>query len=78
MKAGLSPAFLFAAGTALKLIAQIRRCALNRQGVRGRIPENAFAQQHRIEIQGQSPAASGKLCQLAQRAAIRDGSAGSR
>ena len=71
MKAGLSPAFLFAAGTALQLIAQIGWCALNRQGVRCRIPENAFAQQHRIEVQGQAPAASAKFRQLAQSTAIR-------
>ena len=43
----------------LKLIAQIRWCAFNGQRVGSRIPENALAQQHGIEINRQPAAATG-------------------
>jgi DeoR/GlpR family transcriptional regulator of sugar metabolism len=44
---------LIAAGRpALQLVAQVRRGALNGQGIGGGIPEYAFAQQHRVEVNG--------------------------
>ncbi len=50
----------------------VRRCSwsrrfggyLNGQGISGGIPEYAFAQQHGVEVNGQSAAAAGKLGQL--------------
>jgi hypothetical protein len=44
---------LIAAGRpALQLVAQVRRRALNGQGIGGGIPEYAFAQQHGVEVNG--------------------------
>ncbi len=39
-------------GAALQLIAQIRRRAFDGQRIGGRIPENTFAQQHGIKVDG--------------------------
>ena len=41
-----------AGGPALQLVAQVRRGALNGQSIGGGIPEYAFAQQHRVEVNG--------------------------
>jgi hypothetical protein len=41
-----------ATGSALQLIAQIRRRALNGQCIRRRIPKNTLAQQQGIEVNG--------------------------
>lgn len=45
----------------LQLIAQIRRCAFNSQGVGGWVPEDALAHQHGVEIDAHPAAATGKL-----------------
>ena len=39
-------------GAALKLIAQVRRRTFNGQRIGGRIPKDAFTQQHRVKVDG--------------------------